>query len=106
MKCNQDSCRNEGTHRFTWPGRDEAVICDACLPKLKQVVAGLDMHLQIEQPARPPCSRCDGCGQIADSKDREPWTAWTSLPPGSDVAVRMGLVKPIPCPVCAVPAEQ
>ncbi len=46
------------------------------------------------------CSRCDGCGKIADSDDGEPWTAWTSLPPGSDLAVRMGIVKPVPCPKC------
>lgn len=48
----------------------------------------------------PACQKCDGCGQIADSEDGEPWTAWSSLPPGSDLAVRMGLVNPIECPVC------
>lgn len=46
------------------------------------------------------CMRCDGCGKIADSDDGEPWTAWEDLPPGSDIAVKMGIVKPIPCPVC------
>jgi hypothetical protein len=47
-----------------------------------------------------PCDRCDGCGQIADSDDGESWTAWTDLPPGADLAVRMGLVKPVDCPEC------
>lgn len=46
------------------------------------------------------CRRCDGCGQIANSEEGEPWTAWSHLPPGSDIAVRMGFVKPIPCPAC------
>lgn len=46
------------------------------------------------------CGRCNGCGQIADSKDGEPWNDWEDLPPGSNVAVLMGLVKPIPCPTC------
>jgi len=46
------------------------------------------------------CTRCDGCGQVADSDSGEPWTAWASLPPGSDLAVRMGIVKPVPCPEC------
>lgn len=46
------------------------------------------------------CDKCDGCGQIADSEDHEPWTAWANLPPGSDIAVKMGLVKPITCPKC------
>lgn len=54
---------------------------------------------------RPTCHTCDGCGQVADTDDREPWTAWESLPPGSDMAVRMGLVKPIPCPDCQPAAE-
>lgn len=46
------------------------------------------------------CGRCNGCGQIANSKDGEPWNDWEDLPPGSNVAVLMGLVKPIPCPTC------
>jgi hypothetical protein len=47
------------------------------------------------------CPACDGCGQVADSDDREPWTVWASLPPGSDLAVRAGMVRPMPCPRCA-----
>lgn len=54
--------------------------------------------------AKPPqvavCSRCNGEKQIANSEDGEPWSAWAELPPGSDIAVRMGVVKPIPCPDC------
>lgn len=46
------------------------------------------------------CQRCDGCGRIADSDDGEPWTVWANLPPGSDLAVRMGIVNPIDCPAC------
>lgn len=46
------------------------------------------------------CPRCEGCGQIADSEAGEPWLAWENLPTGSNVAVRLGLVKPIRCPAC------
>lgn len=46
------------------------------------------------------CKRCDGCGQIANSTDGEPWTAWKLLPPGSDIAVRLGIVRPVTCPAC------
>lgn len=46
------------------------------------------------------CVRCLGCGQVANSEDAEPWSAWADLPPGSDLAVRAGLVKPVPCPEC------
>lgn len=47
------------------------------------------------------CRRCDGCGEIADSADGEPWTHWQSLPPGSNAAVVAGIVNPIPCPECS-----
>jgi RecJ-like exonuclease len=57
-------------------------------------------HDRRPRPVERPCPRCDGCGQIADSDDGEPWTAWTSLPVQSALAVVMGMVKPIPCPEC------
>ena len=53
MKCNQATCTNEGSHRFTWPGRDEAVICDTCLPKLRGVANAMGLYLQVR-----PMSRC------------------------------------------------
>lgn len=46
------------------------------------------------------CNRCDGCGQVANTEEQEPWTAWSSLPPGSDMAVRLGLVAPWECVEC------
>jgi len=46
------------------------------------------------------CARCNGCGSIADSEQGEPWTYWAELPRGSNAAVVLGVVKPIPCPVC------
>jgi hypothetical protein len=51
-------------------------------------------------PVAEKCTRCDGCGQIANSEDGEPWTAWASLPLHSSLAVVAGIVKPIPCPDC------
>lgn len=51
-------------------------------------------------PEKNRCPRCLGCGQLANSDDREPWSAWSDLPPGSDLAVRMGIVQPIPCDEC------
>ena len=47
------------------------------------------------------CKRCDGCGQISDGEDGEPWSVWMKLPLESSAAVRLGLVKPIPCPECS-----
>lgn len=67
-------------------------------PRVNAAIAAL----RGERPsdATRPCERCDGCGRIANSDDGEAWTAWQDLPPPSDLAVRMGLVKPIPCPIC------
>ena len=46
------------------------------------------------------CIKCDGCGKVADTEDREPWTEWTALPLQSSVAVLIGIVKPIQCLEC------
>lgn len=62
---------------------------------------GLDEANSTPTAERPACGRCNGCGRIANTDDGEPWTAWTSLPSGSDVMVRLGIVQPIPCPDCA-----
>lgn len=57
-----------------------------------------------------PCTRCNGEGKLANSDDREPWSYWESLPPGSDLAVQLGLVRPEPCDACegkgTVPAAE
>lgn len=46
------------------------------------------------------CPQCEGGGRVADTEGHEPWTFWSELPPGSDIAVQMGLVRPIECPLC------
>lgn len=48
----------------------------------------------------PACTACHGEGVVANTRNREPWSAWLGLPSGSDAAVRMGLVRPISCPAC------
>lgn len=46
------------------------------------------------------CTRCEGCGKLADTDEQEPWTAWAKLPLQSSMAVLSGLVKPVLCMVC------
>ena len=46
------------------------------------------------------CHKCDGCGQIANSDDEEPWTVWTALPLNASAALLTGIVRPLPCPRC------
>lgn len=47
------------------------------------------------------CIRCDGCGQIDNGDTGEPWSAWEALPEQSKLFMRLGIVKPIPCPDCS-----
>lgn len=46
------------------------------------------------------CSKCNGCGQVADTQDEELWTMWLNLPVQSATAMMSGLVKPKRCPKC------
>lgn len=59
------------------------------------------------QERRPPiaeiegtCPTCDGCGQIANDEESTPWRHWQNLPKENQVAIRIGLVRPIDCPDC------
>jgi hypothetical protein len=52
------------------------------------------------------CWKCGGCGQVANTEDEEPWTAWLSLPLESSAAVLLGLVRPKTCPACNGSGEQ
>lgn len=47
------------------------------------------------------CPRCWGCGQLANTEAREPWSAWLSLPTASHLAMLSGIVAPISCDACA-----
>ena len=46
-KCNQDGCPLTGAYRFTWPGKDEAVICENHIGKLRDIADAIGLHLQI-----------------------------------------------------------
>lgn len=52
------------------------------------------------KPAQTPCTRCNGCGKIANDDEGTPWTDWTSLPLHSAIAVVAGIVQPLTCPLC------
>ena len=54
----------------------------------------------LQKEASLECPTCEGCGEVADTEEREPWTAWTSLPLQGSLAVLAGMVCPIPCPDC------
>lgn len=51
-----------------------------------------------------PCMSCDGEKVTDDNPDlteRAPWSFWQNLTPPSDMAVRLGWVKPMPCESCS-----
>lgn len=54
----------------------------------------------LEESLPPPCDRCEGCGQIANTNSGEAWTHWADMPVKSAAAVMMGIVRPISCPDC------
>lgn len=59
---------------------------------------------EVMEPLREmPCPRCVGCGKLADSEDNEAWVYWIPpyLNPPENLAVVMGIVKPIDCHDCA-----
>lgn len=45
------------------------------------------------------CQRCLGWKQVDDG-GHQSWKYWANLPSPSDIAVRMGLVRPVQCPDC------
>ena len=46
------------------------------------------------------CKQCEGWGKIDDGDEGVSWGIWAGLPPGADLAVRLGVVNPITCPRC------
>jgi hypothetical protein len=46
------------------------------------------------------CPTCAGCGAVANDDDRTPWKYWAELPAPSNLAVRLGIVRPEPCQDC------
>ncbi|MDH5279549.1 MAG: hypothetical protein OEW52_00200 [Thermoleophilia bacterium] len=52
--CNQKGCTNAGAYRFTWPGNDEAHICEEHAPKLRGIAAAMGLHVQLIPIERAP----------------------------------------------------
>ena len=40
-------CNQQAVFRYTWPGRNEAVICLECAQQLKVVAEAIGLHLQL-----------------------------------------------------------
>jgi hypothetical protein len=46
------------------------------------------------------CRRCLGWKRIADSQEGESWKYWAELTPPENIAVTLGVVRPVVCPRC------
>lgn len=46
------------------------------------------------------CTRCLGWKRIDDGDDGGSWKYWAELVPPQNIAVQLGLVRPIECPHC------
>ncbi len=42
-------CNKPARYKYTWPGKDENVICESCGLKLQAVASAVGMHLQMRQ---------------------------------------------------------
>jgi hypothetical protein len=47
------------------------------------------------------CPKCLGSKRIANDDDQASWKHWAELPPPANLAVQLGIVYPIECPVCS-----
>lgn len=52
------------------------------------------------EPGFIKCTKCDGCGQIANDEDGTPWHVWLELPLRSSGAILAGIVRPMVCTTC------
>ncbi|MCI0489363.1 MAG: hypothetical protein L0229_22450 [Blastocatellia bacterium] len=105
------TCENKAAYRYTWPSKDESVICLAHSFKLRGVAEKIGLHLQLikldddgricnQEVTGVPCGNCDGCGLVANDDERTPWTHWAALEPPANLAVQMGMIRPEECEVC------
>lgn len=42
----EKKCEEKATYRYTWPGKDEAVVCVRHAREIKGVAEAMGMHLQ------------------------------------------------------------
>lgn len=46
------------------------------------------------------CTQCEGWKRVDNGDDQGSWKYWAELPAPSNIAVQMGLVRPVTCPRC------
>jgi len=54
-----EQCPNPGAYKYTWPGRDEAFICELHVSQLRNVAAAIGLHLQVRPIPEEEQWQCD-----------------------------------------------
>ena len=49
MKCGQQKCDKEATHRFFWPGAEPLPSCSECKAKALGAARAMGFHLHVEE---------------------------------------------------------
>ena len=70
MKCNQGQCDEPAAYRFTWPGEDEAGICEAHAPKVRGVSEAMSLAVQLI-PVEGDFTRDHGEETMTDTQHQE-----------------------------------
>lgn len=47
MKCNQAGCEKLAAFLYTWPGKDQAGICEEHAPKARGIAEAMGLYLQM-----------------------------------------------------------
>lgn len=80
--------------------KDDSVVGPMELSELVKRDPLEAVTLQPPIPEEIKCGACAGCGQIANDDEGTPWQYWADLAPPSNLAVVIGIVRPLPCPSC------
>lgn len=53
----ETTCGKAAAYRYTWPGRDESLICEEHSGKLRAVATAMGLHLQLIPVEDGECSQ-------------------------------------------------
>lgn len=54
-----EQCQNPGAYKYTWPGRNEAHICELHVVKLRSVANAMGLYIQIRAVPEGERWQCD-----------------------------------------------
>ena len=64
-------CGSPAMYRYTWPGKDESLVCVICAMKLQTVAAAIGLHLQIIKLSEEAMLHGFTCLQEKEKRKRE-----------------------------------